>query len=497
VAITNRDTLLRQGNIPGRRAVIEIIDAGLVAADPYANTRKLVRVQGNQLLVGCPAFEPRGAPVTGEQVFDLRRLGRIYVLGAGKGVQRVALAIEDALGDRLTGGHVIDKKGGPVALRRIGVTLGAHPVPDEDCVRGCESILAITRDLTPNDLVFTIGASGFSSLLTMPAPGVSLEDVRRTVYLMQIERGAPTSDLSPIRNHLDALKGGRIAAHIHPAQAIHIMAKPPGDYAELIDRNTWFHTLPDHSTFADAIANLKKWDAWDAAPAAVRAFLERADPRWETVKPDEYRKLAHRIYGVMPGEQGYWPTAKAKAEALGFRAVTLALDLGIEASQAGAFVGAVARTIEREGMPFQPPVALFTAGELLVTVGQEMGIGGRNQEYALAAALQIAGSERIVVGAVDTDGTDGPGAQYVPEAGRIPTLAGGVVDGYTASLARDRGLDIRQALRQHNTTPLLLALDSAILATQNPGLQDLGVTLVLPNGWAGPPASRARSLPKP
>ncbi len=479
MGITNRDTLLRQGNIPGRRAVLEIIDAGLTAADPYANTLKLVRVQGNRLVVGCAAYEPRGAPITGEQVFDLDRLGRIYVLGAGKGVQRVALAIEDTLGDRLTGGHVIDKKGGDVVLRRIGVTLGAHPVPDEDCARGCQRILALTRHLTPDDLVFTIGASGFSSLLTMPVPGVTLEDVQRTVYLMQIERGAPTSDLSPIRNHLDALKGGRIAAHIHPARAIHIMAKPPGDYAELIYRNTWFHTLPDHSTFDDAIANLKKWDAWDAAPAAVRAFLERADPRYETVKPDEYQKLSYRIYGVMPGEQGYWPTPKARAEALGFRAVTLALNLGIEASQAGAFVGTVARTIEREGMPFEPPVALFTAGELLVTVGQEMGIGGRNQEYALAAALQIAGSPDIVVGAVDTDGTDGPGSQYVAGAEQIPTLAGAIVDGHTVRLAREQDLDIRQALRQHNTTPLLLALDSAILATQNPGLQDLGVVLVM------------------
>jgi len=479
VAITNRETLLRQGNTHGRRAVLDIIDAGLAAADPYANTRKLVRVQGKKLVVGSSEFEPHGAPVTGEQVFDLDQIGRIYVLGAGKGVQRVALAIEDTLGDRLTGGHVIDKKGGGVVLQRIGVTLGAHPVPNEDCVRGCQSILALTRDLTAHDLVFTIGASGFSSLLTMPVPGVSLDDVQRTVYLMQIERGAPTSDLSPIRNHLDRLKGGRIAAYIHPAQAIHIMAKPPGHYEELIYRNTWFHTLPDHSTFGDAIANLRKWDAWDATPAAVRAFLERQDPHYETVKPDDYQKLSYRIYGVMPGEQGYWPTAKAKAEALGFRAVTLAMNLGIEAGQAGAFVGTVARTIEQEGMPFEPPVALFTAGELLVTVGQEAGIGGRNQEYALAAALQIAGSGNIVAGAVDTDGTDGPGAQYIAGAENIPTLAGAIVDGYTASLARERGLDIRRSLRQHNTTPLLLDLDSGILATQNPGLQDLGVILVM------------------
>jgi glycerate-2-kinase len=142
-------------------------------------------------------------------------------------------------------------------------------------------------------------------------------------------------------------------------------------------------------------------------------------------------------------------------------------------------VATIANTVEQDGMPFEPPVALFTAGELLVTVGQETGIGGRNQEYALAAAQKIVGSERIVIGAVDTDGTDGPGAQYTPQAGQIPTLAGGIVDGTTVRAAQERGLDVRQALVHHDATPLLLALDSGILATQSTGLQDLGVVLVM------------------
>jgi glycerate-2-kinase len=153
--------------------------------------------------------------------------------------------------------------------------------------------------------------------------------------------------------------------------------------------------------------------------------------------------------------------------------------LNTEARYAGRTVATVATTIEQVGVPFEPPVVLLTAGELLVTVGQETGIGGRNQEYALAAALQIAGSERIVVGAVDTDGTDGPGAQYVAGAEQIPTLAGGLVDGATLHEAQALGVDLREALRRHNATLALLALDSGILATQSTGLQDLGVILVM------------------
>jgi glycerate-2-kinase len=328
-------------------------------------------------------------------------------------------------------------------------------------------------------LVFTIGASGFSSLLTLPVTGVSLEDVRRTVYMMQIERGVPTGDLSPVRNHLDLMKGGRIAAAIHPARAIHLLAKDPESYEHWIYENYWVHTFPDRSTYADAVEAMHEWDAWEEAPRSVREHLLRADPQYETVKPERYLELSHRIFGLLPGEQGAWPTAKAKATELGYRPVNLAMGLHTEARYAGQTVATIASTIERAGAPFEPPVALLTAGELLVTVGQATGIGGRNQEYALAAALQIAGSERIVVGAVDTDGTDGPGAQYVAGAEQVPTLAGGLVDGTTAGEANERGLDLRQVLQRHDATPALLALDSGILASQSTGLQDLGVILVM------------------
>ncbi|MHB1317977.1 MAG: glycerate kinase type-2 family protein [Anaerolineae bacterium] len=477
--IRNWDALTSHGNVAGRQFVAAILQAGLEAADPYENIRQLVRVEGDRLLVGQLEFDPLGSPVHGTDVYDLNRIGRILVLGGGKGIQRAALALEDALGDRLTGGHVIDKKGGDlVGLRRVGVTFGAHPVPDEDCVLGCRRILDLTRDLRPEDLVFTLGASGLGSLLTLPAPGISLEDIRRTVYLMQIERGAPTSDLSPIRNHLDMLKGGRLAAAIRPARAIHILCKPPQPWEDLVYHNTWVHFFPDASTYAEAVDALHRWDAWDAVPESVRRHLSQADPAQETVKPAEYLTWPHRITCVFRDEESRWATPRRKAQELGVRPVLLATGIHAEASQAGRYAASVARTIEGAGEPFEPPVVLFTGGEMLVTVGRENGIGGRNQEWALSAALQIAGSRNIVMGAVDSDGTDGPGSQYVPDAD-YPTLAGGLVDGETVREARARGIDLRDSLRRHDTTPPLLALDSGILAPQSTGLVDLGVILVM------------------
>jgi glycerate-2-kinase len=478
--IQNAETLLSTGNRAGRRAALEILEAGLQSGDPYDNVLKLLRIGDGKLIVGNAEFEPAGSPRTGDEIFDLARVQRIYVFGAGKGVQRVAKAIEDVLGDRLTGGHVIDKKGHPVILERIGVTLGGHPAPDEDCAKGCEKILAMTRGLTEDDLVFTIAGSGVSSLMTMPAPGLTVEDLSATTYVTQIERGTKTADLGPIRNHLDMMKGGKIARYIHPARMVHILSIQPESYEALMHRNSWLHTLPDYSTFQTAIDNLKREDAWHAVPASVRRHLEEADPEHETVKAEEFEKTSFRIFGVMPHRAGIPQQAMNKARDLGFTPIVLAEQLsGVEASQAGIYMAAIAKTIERTGQPFEPPCALFSNGEVVVTVGDEKGIGGRNQELALSAALEISGSANIVIGSVDTDGTDGPGAQFVDDASDIPCLAGGIVDGETMEAAASTGIDLREEMKRHNTTPALWELRSGIVATPNISLLDLTVAVVL------------------
>ncbi|MFC2020452.1 glycerate kinase [Chloroflexota bacterium] len=483
--IQNRKTLVSHGNTQGRKALLDILEAGLQASDPYHNTRKLIRLDKDELIIGGNEYEPHGTLKPGDIVFNLSQIGNIYVFGAGKGIQRVAKAIEDLLGDRLTGGHVIDKKGYPIILKKIGVTLGGHPVPDEDCVKGCQRILEMTRGLSEQDLVFTCVGNGVSSLLTMPVPDVSLDDVRRTVSIMQIERGAPTSDLTAIRNHIDMVKGGKISRHIHPAKAIHVLALHPGNHHQLMHRNSWLHTLPDCTTFQLAVDNLKKWDAWEAVPTTVREYLEKADPEHETVKAEEFDKMSFRIFGVMPGynQSAKLPAAIKKAEELGFKPVVLTDDLmWIEASQASIYLSAIARTSERTGYPFKPPCAIFTNGEMVVTVGKEKGIGGRNQEFVLTAATRIAGSENILIASVDTDGTDGPGTQFIKGSENMPCLAGGIVDGYTVAEAEKAGVNIIEALKRHNTTPALLELKSGMVAAPNISLNDLTVALIMRRG---------------
>jgi len=482
--ILNVDALTGHGHTVGRRAMVQILEAGLQAADPYNRILQLVRREGHWLVIGGADFVLPGDPQADEERINLDQVDRILVFGIGKGIQRAVLALEQVLGERLTGGHVIDKQGCDVILKRLPVTLGAHPVPDEHCVEGCRQILALTQGLTERDLVFTVIGNGVSSLLTLPAEGLSLDDVREVTRLLQIEMGAPTNELNQVRNHLDQLKGGRIARHIHPARAIHILTGGSLDYATVMDRNIWLHTMPDCSTFADAIAVLKRWNAWDAVSPSVREHLLRADPAQETVKRDEYERLRFRVFEAMPPHLGMIPSARLAAERLGYRSHVLYRFSHFEAAPAAAMAGSIALNVEEWGEPFQPPCVLLGCHELLVTVGKEGGMGGRNQEWALAAAKRISHSPNIVMGSVDSDGNDGPGRQFVAGAPDVPQLAGGIVDGQTWQRALDAGLDPEAELRRHNTSPVLWAIGSGIQTTFGISVGDLTAILIL--GRAAP-----------
>jgi glycerate 2-kinase len=481
--IENMAALSNHGNIAGRKAMVAILEAGLEASDPYNNMTKLLRLEGNKLTVGGgKEFEPAGTPWTGDRVFDLSKIKNIWVFGAGKGIQRVAKAFEDVLGDRLTGGYVVDKKGHPIECKKIGVTLGAHPAPDADCVKGCEKIYAGLQKVGKDDLVFTIGSNGFSALLTLPVAGLNIDDVSEVTRIMQIVHGAPTHDLNAIRNHIDVLKGGRISRYIHQAgaKAVHIVACEPGNWELLMADNRWLHNLAEGSTFQTAIDAINKFESWEEIPKSVRDFLQKADPTWETVKKQEFESFNNYVMGIMPGyrQTVKLPAAMAKAKELGFNPVIISEDVFMtEAKHAGMYMAGICKTIERQGYPFAPPVALFSSGEMLVTVGNEKGIGGRNQEFCLSGATYIAGSKNIVMGSCDTDG---PGMQYTKGPEGMPDcLAGAIIDGYTMDEAKKAGISVQEELKHHNTSIPLWNMGSGVAATPNISVIDLTVALVM------------------
>jgi len=492
--IINYDNLKSHGNIAGRTALIDIMEHGMRAADPYNNTRALIHLEGEMLIFDGTIFEAGGDPRTGPTVFNLKNdIERIYVIGIGKGVQRITKALEDILGDRLTGGHVLAKHGDEIIMERLGVTLGGHPTPDIYCVEGCKRIEEIIKEakLTENDLVITAMGNGIGSLCTYPVDEVPLEDVTEMVRLMQIEYGMPTSELCYIRNNIDKLKGGKLSRMLRPAQLIHLLGIPPkmvnkpnydvSGYDALTKRNLWLHTLCDNTSPSEALEIINIWDVNNKCPQTIIDYLKNYNEAYLTVKPDEYEGWNCRVFGLMPLELTAIPAAMKRAEELGYTPYILTEWLQCEASSAGAVIGQIAISSEKGMTPFKAPCAIFSGGEVLVTCGENPGVGGRNQEVCVSGAITITGSKRIVMAAVDTDGTDGPGGEFHPAATKqgITVLSGGIVDGYTLETAIANGIDLQDALRTHSTSNALWSINSGIAATQNISITDLQCTLIM------------------
>lgn len=483
--IQNKDTLIEHGNKDGRRQVVQIMEAALTAADPYYNTRELIHCNNNILQVGDSRFEPENDPNSGVEAYDLSEYDHIYVVGAGKGVQRVAKAIEDVLGEHLTGGEVVAKHGDELILSKIHVNFGSHPVPDMGCVAGCKKIVELSGKVTERDIVFTIFGNGGSSLLTLPEDGIDIQEVIDLTYQMQIVRGISTEYLNIVRNHIDQLKGGKISRLFKNARQIHLVMTDANhhvyfmkrhNYDGLLKGNLWLHNLPESTTFQDAVNVLKKFDVWNICSESIRKHLLNGSAENETVKYDEFKNYSFRVFGIMPDSMHFLNAAERAAKELGYNCHILTDSIVAEASQVAKVYSAIAKNISQNNAPFEKPMVLLSTGEMLVTVGKNGGVGGRNQEFALSCAKEIDGFKNIVIGSADTDGTDGPGGLNI--AGMPSCLGGGIVDGYTKEEAKRRGVDLDCALKTHSTSKALWDVDCGMCIEHNISLQDLTVILI-------------------
>ena len=474
--IRNREALLSHGNIAGRRQVLDILETGLAAGDPYDNVRKAVRIEGNKLLIGSDEFPPgpmskahgmaRPRPFPPPPLeFDLDQVGNIYLVGGGKAAQRQAQAIEDLLGDRITAGHVNAKKGDEITLKRVGVTLAGHPSPDEDSVSGARQIVEIERRAKKGDIVFMSESGGGTALMALPAPGLTLHDIQEVNRILYFEHGAPMLVANQVRNLLVTLRL-KHSRHVGDATLVMLSTdeRPPGTPVRLDN------PFGIEGEYEHAIYLLHEYGAWDEIPAVVREFLLRKDPAYLSLHPDEWYDRPHFRIRVM-GPEYMLAAAETRARELGLNATIMASTLSnLESWVMGDAMAQIAREIEMRNQPLKPPAVLLLGGELVVTTGKNPGLGGRNQEFVVGAAPRIKDSRRIVIGSADSDGSDGP-----------TTYAGGIVDGETMGRAASAGIDVSAEQRRHNTSGVLCglgdAIDTGILKTN---VQDLRVVYVGP-----------------
>lgn len=442
--VQNRSALLQHGNTDGRRLVLDVLETALAAPDPYDNVRRVVRLENERLIIGDPALSvpPGRAPVE----FRLADIGHIYVVGGGKSAQRMAEALEDTLGDLISEGQVNAKKGDSVRLKRIHVTLAGHPLPDEDSVAGARRIIEIERKAKKGDIVFHCQSGGATALTALPAPGISLADLQAVYRILYFDRGASMPAANAVRNHL-VLLHSRHLRYVKEATFVQL-------HTEEIPPALWPHVyqLPKaEDGYQAAIAVLKLYNCWERVPASVRDFLTRADPQYNHLSQEEKTRTPNYEFRVM-GPEYLLHAAQRRAQELGLNAVILATSLNdVEARPIGETFAYIAGECETLRRPFAPPCLLICGGELVVAVGNATGRGGRNQEFVLAAATRIAGSKKIVIASVDSEGTDGP-----------TDAAGGIVDGETWARAGAAGIDIMAELANHNSYGALSTLGDLI-----------------------------------
>jgi glycerate 2-kinase len=434
-----------------RHSARMIWDAALNAANPATCIRRSLQVRDGVLVVNGHEFPMEG---------------RLIVVGTGKASARMAQVVEEILGSRIGGGVVVTKYGHALPLQRIRLLEAGHPIPDTSGMRGVQEIRQLVRGLTKNDIVLCLISGGGSALWPAPAGGVTLEEKQEVTALL-LRAGATILELNAVRKHLSAIKGGQLAAWVAPARVISlIISDVIGDPVDFIASGP---TAPDTTSFADASAIVEKYGV--DVPKSVSERLQRGarGEISETPKPGD--PLFERIENhIIANNHLVVEAALSKARELGFNSVVLGTEVEGEAKEVGRFFVAVAREIGSAGRPVTPPGCVLSAGETTVTV-RGSGVGGRNQEMALAWAIAAAARPAPIpccFASVATDGSDGP-----------TDAAGGIVDPSTCARAVEAGLIPAKFLQANDSWNFLNATgDLIVTGPTHTNLMDLQILLV-------------------
>lgn len=446
--IKNHDELCNHGEQSARKNALDIIEEGILRAIPYQETKRLLTVKNNHLSIG-------------NRIIDLNEVDNIYVLGVGKGAYPIALAIEEALGARITDGIVLIKQGDTRRLKHIELVESGHPLPNQEGLDASLRIRAILKKAKERDLVLAPITGGSSAMMNILPEGISLKDLI-TVNDVLLKSGASISKMNAVRKHLCDMKGGRFVEHANPAE-VHTFtlntATPEMLWPDLVN--------PDPTTFSDAISVLKNFNLWEAVPESIRKHLTQGllNPAMET--PKTITNANNYIHYVADPVTACQAMAD-KAREMGYSAHILSTALEGEASSLGIFLAGITNETVQRNQPFTPPFVLISGGETTVTIGDKKpGVGGPNQETALGYVSKLFVKSPCVCISLDSDGTDGP-----------TEIAGGIVDNTTGVLAQELNISINQALIEHDSSKALVGLGDAII-TGHTGTNIMNLRLVL------------------
>jgi glycerate 2-kinase len=456
-----------------RKHALQIFRAALDAADPQRAVLRNLKFDGRTLTAA-------------RRRYPLSKFNRVQVIGAGKASAPMAAAVERLLGRRITGGFVNVPDGTCTRLRRIELNESGHPVPDQRGLDGARRIAEIARNAGERDLLLCLISGGASALMPDPAQPITLAALQKITRQL-LASGADIRELNTVRKHTSQLKGGQLARLASPATVIAlILSDVIGDDLDVIGSGP---TVPDSSTFEDAARVFEKYAI--RAPAAVvrRIASGVSGAIAETPKPGD--PAFDRVQNIIVGSNRLAIHAAAlQARALGYRPLVLSTFIEGETRDIASMHAAIAKEILSSGRPMRPPVCILSGGETTVTV-RGKGLGGRNQEFVLAAAIALYGSRGDGLGrelgdpfgpatifSAGTDGIDGP-----------TDAAGAIANEGTLDRARSMGLDARRFLANNDSYHFFEELE-ALVNTGPTGTNVMDVRMILVPGAAFPGPGR-------
>jgi len=439
-----------------RQIAVELLEAGLTAADPRRLVQRALKRRGNLLHFGGTKL-------------SLDQQAAIYVVGTGKATGRMAEATESILKDRITDGLIIVPQGTEhdFDLGRIRVAGGGHPVPTPEGAAATQAMLDLVGHAPAQALILCLVSGGGSALTALPTPPVTLEDLQVT-YKLLVQSGAPIDAMNTVRKHLSLVGGGQLAGAAYPRRLWSLLISDiPHDRLDVIAGGP---TLPDPSSFADAAQMLHQFELWDRVPPRVRQHIDKgiSGAVRETLKPADpvFTRVVNRLVG---SNRDACEAILHATRKRGFRARVLTTDCQGEAREVGAKLARLAvKTYEEARGTTQ---VVIIGSETTVTV-RHPGKGGRNSELVAAAMKELQDHPGLVVASLATDGIDGP-TQY----------AGAIIDETSYSRAQQLRHSPEDALARNATYFLLEALaDHILTGPTHTNVRDVTVIVAMKQG---------------
>ena len=380
--------------------------------------KNFVKIENDQLILGKDGEE--------QIRLELKQFKRISLVGGGKATAPMARAMEALLGDRIRTGMINVKYGFTETLSATRIVEASHPLPDENGVKGTKAIMDFLAKAGDKDLIISLISGGGSALLCQPAKGITLKE-KQTVTGMLLECGASIDEINAVRKHISAAKGGQMARAAFPATVVNLMLSDVvGDKMDVIASGPF---VPDSSTFEDALGILLKYDLKDVPESIVQRLNDGAQgliPDTPKAGDPVFLYVSNIIVG---SNMLALEAADKKAKEFGYNTIILSSLIEGETRDVARVHCAILKEISRTGKPIEKPACVISGGETTVTI-RGKGLGGRNQEFCLASALEIDGiSAKMVILSGGTDGNDGP-----------TDAAGAVVDPYTVQSGLKEGL---------------------------------------------------------